>query len=302
MTPQSARKRWSRRVRRAFAESIAACIAAFPSLEPLAVRLGRAAAKRTRLLGLYWFVQEGLLARLRRQGERFRTVPVLGRHLQLDITDPTGRMPYFYSTPYEEGVTDAIVTALKPGDVFVDVGANIGYFTVLAAHVVGAGGRVVAFEPHEVARAVLETMVQRNEASACVEIVPLALADTAGDATLFVDDAVTAYSTIEPSLSPMRHVAALHPAADVPVTTLDTWMGSHPELLRRVRCVKIDVGGAEARVLAGMTAMLQLGRLTIICETRIGSAADTTLTRAGFERQRIESGFGYYGNFLYVRH
>ena len=131
------------------------------------------------------------MARLRRQGDRFRFVEVRGHHLQVDITDRTGRMPYFYGTPYEENVTEAIVTALRPGDVFLDVGANIGYFTVLAARVVGAGGRVVAFEPHDGARAILEALVQRNDVSACVEIVPLALAGAAGDVPLFVEDAIS---------------------------------------------------------------------------------------------------------------
>jgi hypothetical protein len=180
MSPASTRTRWLRALRQVLAVSTAALVATVPSLEPIVIKGGRAASKRSRLLaGLYWFVQEHLLARLRRRGERFRVVEVLGRRLQLDITDSTGRMPYFYRTPYEAGVTDAIVTALKPGDVFVDVGANIGYFTVLAAQIVAPSGSVVAFEPHEGAREMLETVVQRNEASARVEIVPLAPRPTA---------------------------------------------------------------------------------------------------------------------------
>jgi FkbM family methyltransferase len=302
MTPRPRRRHWLRSLRTALAATIAAAIATFPSLEPIAIKLGRAGAKRSRLFGgLYWFVQEHLLARLRRQGERFRPVFVHGRRLQLDITDATGRMPHFYKTPYEEAVTDAIVTALRPGDVFLDVGANIGYFTVLAAQVVGPAGLVVAFEPHEGAREMLETIVLRNEMTPRVEIVPLALADAAGEATLFVDEGVSMHSTIEPSLSPMRHVAALRPDHVVGMTTLDDWMASRPGLARRVRCVKIDVEGAEARVLAGMPRLLGEPRLTIVCETTTGGAADRSLSAAGFQRERIETGAGSYGNFLYVR-
>src|SRR5262245_48280046 len=121
----------------------------FPALEPLLVRAGCKGGKRWPLVaGLYWYVQESLMAQLRRGGDRFRPLYVRGHRVQLDITDPTGRYPFFYGMPYEPGVTDAIVTALRPGDVFVDVGANIGYFTVLAAAVVGDRGRVIAFEPH----------------------------------------------------------------------------------------------------------------------------------------------------------
>jgi len=148
-----------------------------------------AAARRS-----YWFAQESLLARLRRQGDRFRPVQVLGHRLQVDITDRTGRMHYFYG-----------------------------------------------------ARAILEASVNRNGVSACVEIVALALADTSGSATLFEEEANTAHSTIEPLLSPMRLYVTLRSATVVHMTTLDEWMASHPELLRRVRCVKTDVEGAEAR-------------------------------------------------------
>lgn len=302
MTHDNLPKRRLRDLRQALAGTIAAGVAAFPSLERLLIGIGRPAAKRSHTLGeLYWFVQESLLPRLRHQGRRVRVVEVLGHDLQLDVTDRTGGMPYFYRTPYEDGVTEAIASTLKPGDVFVDVGANIGYFTVLAARLVRPRGRVLAFEPHSGARETLEAMVQRNDVSATVEIVPLALAEIAGDARLFVQDAVTAHSTLEPTLSPMRHVGAFHPDSVVHVTTLDDWMTSHPELERHIRCVKIDVEGAEARVVGGMTKTLQLATLTIVCETTIGSVADAALTHAGFDRHRIEAGTELYGNFLYVR-
>jgi len=286
----------------ALAGAIAWVVLAFPSLEPLLVRLGRAAGRRSRILsGLYWFVQDRLLASLRKSGERYRPVFVHGRRLQLDITDSTGRYPFFSGIPYKAGVTDAILTALRPGDVFIDIGANIGYFTVLAASVVGDRGRVIAFEPHDGAREALDETVQRNEASATVEIVPLALSDADGDATLYVEDASTAHSTIEPTLSPMRHVAALRPSARVRMTTLDGWLRSQPGLARRVRCIKIDVEGAEARVLAGMPATLALRPLTVVCETTLGQRADGILMAAGFQSCRIEPGGSSYGNFLYLR-
>jgi FkbM family methyltransferase len=295
-----------RRVLRGFRAALAAAIArlvlAFPSLESIVIRFGRAVARRSRVAaGLYWFVQERLLARLRTSGERYRSVVVQGRRLQLDVTDPTGRHPYFYGTPYEPGVTGAIVAALNSGDVFADVGANIGYFTVLAAAIVGDRGRVIAFEPHVQARDRLEATVERNGVSARVEIVPLALADADGHASLFVEDAVSAHSTLDPARSPMRHVATFRAAGEVRVTTFDGWIASHPELAGRLRCVKIDVEGVEARVLAGMTAALRLPGLAILCETTLGSDADRALAAAGFQWRRIEPGDASYGNFLYLR-
>ena len=107
-------RRLLRAIRRVSAESIAWCVYVCPSLEPAFVRLGRATQLRSRLLaGLYWFAQESVLAKLRTCGERYRPVAVHARRLQLDITDATGRYPFFYGSPYEPGVTKAIVAALR---------------------------------------------------------------------------------------------------------------------------------------------------------------------------------------------
>jgi FkbM family methyltransferase len=300
--PTLKRKRWLRGIRGLLAGAIAAAIGSAPSLEPAFVRFGRAGSRRSRLMsGLYWVTQQRLMARLRRRGERFRVVQIFGRRLQLDITEASGQIPYFYGTPYEPGVTDAIVTALKPGDVFLDVGAHYGYFAVLAAAVVGPRGRVVAFEPQAAVRDRLETTVQRNEAENRVDIVPCAVADAVGEATIFVDRAASARTTLDPSQAPTRRVASFQPGASVPVTTIDAWLAAHPSLAGRIRCVKIDVEGAEARVLAGMTRVLETRSLTVVCDTTTGGHADLTLTRAGFERQRIEPGASPLGHFLYVR-
>lgn len=257
------RRRWLRRARRMLAGAIAAVVAGFPPLEPLLVRVGRAASKRLRLLaGLYWFIQEALVARLRRRGERFRPVQVFGFRLQLDITDPSGRLPYFYRLPFKGGVCDAIVTALRSGDVFVDIGAGVGYFSVLAARVVGARGRVIAFEADEGRRDAFETLVQRNEAADRVDVVP----DAAGT-----------------------------------LPAIDAWLAARPALGSRIRCVRIDAGAEEARMISGMGTLLAQRNLTIVCATIAGGAADEALVRAGFQRRRIEPGSSPSADFLYVR-
>jgi FkbM family methyltransferase len=291
-----------RAARAAIAAATAAAVDRMPTLEPWFVRTGRSLARRSRLGGgLYWFAQESLIKRLQQRNDRHREVQVRNIALVVDVTDATGRSPYFYAQPYEKAVTDAIMTALKPGDVFLDVGANIGYFSTLAARVVGPAGRVIAFEPHAGARAALRTNAERNDVAAIVEIVPIALADREEDVTLYTTDDFTSYSTLEPGLSPMREVAAFQASAVIPATTMDRWLEGRPELCSRVRCIKIDVEGAEGRVIAGMQRSLQPAGLTVICETTLGSGADIALEGAGFVRHRIERGSLPYGNFLYVR-
>nr|ADC35998.1 putative methyltransferase [uncultured bacterium 259] len=291
-----------RAVRLALAGLIAASVERWSALEPLFTRAGRTLARRSRLGGsVYWLAQEALMARLRQSGHRFREVTIRNTAVYVDVTDSCGRYPFFYARPYEQSVTDALLTALKPSDVFIDVGANIGYFSSIAAKRVGNHGRVIAFEPHDGAREALRGSIERNAVSHIVEIVPLALAEREADFTFYTTDHHSAYSTLDPERSPMRNVAAFHPSTVVHATTLDDWLGARPELSGRVRCIKIDVEGVESRVVAGMTRTLQGTGLTIVCETTIGSEADVILERAGFRRHRIERGTSPYGNFLYVR-
>ncbi|HVD94304.1 MAG TPA: FkbM family methyltransferase [Vicinamibacterales bacterium] len=262
-----------RAARAAIAGAIASAVDRVPSLEPWFVRAGRSVARRSRLGGgAYWFAQESLIAKLQARNDCYRGVEVRNIPLIVDVTDATGRFPYFYAQPYEKGVTDAIITALRAGDVFLDVGANIGYFSTLAARLVGPSGRVIAFEPHAGARAALLANTERNGVAGLVEIVPIALAEREGEMT-----------------------------AEIQATTLDRWLEGRPELSARVRCIKIDVEGAEARVIAGMQRSLRSTGLTVICDTTIGSDADAALEAARFVRHRIERGGQTHGHFLYVR-
>jgi FkbM family methyltransferase len=160
---------------------------------------------------------------------------------------------------------------------------------------------VIAFEPHEGARAALLALAERNGVGAIIEVVAVALAEREADVTFHTTDEFTSYSTLEPDLSPMRSVAAFHPATVIHATTMDGWLAGRPDIATRVRCIKIDVEGAEARVVAGMQQSLQPSGVTVICETTIGSDADVALQRAGFRRHRIERGTLSYGNFLYVK-
>jgi FkbM family methyltransferase len=291
-----------RAVRAALAEIAAALVERFAALEPWFIRTGRSLARRSRAGGImYWVAQEALIKRVRRSGHRYREVTIRNLPLYVDVTDPTGRFSFFYSNPYEKAVVDAVITALKPGDVFLDVGAHLGYFSAVAARLVGASGRVIAFEPHEGSRAELRAMAARNEVERIIEVVPLAVADREADFTLYTSEASPAYATLEPEQSPMRGQTTFRPSTVVHATSLDTWLSSRPALASRVRCIKIDVQGTESRVLAGMTRTLLPSGITVICETTIGTDADVMLERAGFRRHRIERGTHTHGNFLYVR-
>ena len=101
-----------------------------------------------------------------------------GFKLLVDGSSQTGRIAYATGS-YEPATTAALKSRLRSGETAVDVGANIGYFSLVAARAVGAGGRVVAFEPVAEVRQALAENVRINGAS--VEIRDEALADTTGE-------------------------------------------------------------------------------------------------------------------------
>jgi FkbM family methyltransferase len=156
---------------------------------------------------------------------------------------------------YEPEVSAAVRRTLVPGDCFVDVGASIGYFTVLASALVGGKGRVVAIEPGPQNQPLLLLNVASNQL-ANVQVFPVALSDRREILSynrLSSNGAVTAANV---------DAQALITGDLVPALTLD-------ELLRgieRVDLMKIDVEGAEWRVLQGAKETIARCRPTLIFE------------------------------------
>ena len=134
---------------------------------------------------------------------------------------------------------------LRPGDVFVDVGANIGLFTLKAARF---ASRVVAAEPGAAAGRQLADNLALN-GFRNVTIVPKAISDTEGKAALFhnpLGDDPQAFSLINDGTS--------SESEEVEITTLDRLVTEFG--LERVDCLKIDVEGAEDRVIKGAAGTL----------------------------------------------
>jgi FkbM family methyltransferase len=139
---------------------------------------------------------------------------------------------------------------LGPGDVFVDVGANIGLYAVVAAE---QGARVIAVEPQPAAVAQLERNLAINGFSAHVHRV--ALADRAGEMVLSGRDGNQMALVVD---SAAVGGVSVH-TETVRVTTLDDLVGEQP-----VAGLKIDVEGAERLVLEGARRLLSRGLIALI--------------------------------------
>jgi FkbM family methyltransferase len=152
---------------------------------------------------------------------------------------------------YEPHVTHALRARLRPGMVVVDVGANIGYHSLLAARHVGATGTVIAFEPGADNLQLLEASAEINGFRQ-IRTHRLAVSDGDGEVWFRRDDSngVVDRGDLGPS------------AIRVPAVTLDHRLRDEP----RIDLIKIDVEGAEGRVVRGMAALLDRHRPSLVTE------------------------------------
>jgi len=133
---------------------------------------------------------------------------------------------------------DTILSALAPGDVFVDVGANCGAYSLFAARRVGATGCVLAIEPMPEMIARLRFNVRAN-GFANVQIFETAIGPEAGSATLFVDTARRGHSSL----------IALDGATSTTVPVAPLLSIVTQARIDRIDALKIDVEGYEDRAL-----------------------------------------------------
>lgn len=152
----------------------------------------------------------------------------------------------------------AVADALAPGGVFLDVGANVGFFSLLAARAVGPRGSVCAIEPVPANAARIRANARRNRLTT-VTVLELAASDAAGRTTLLLaahpGGAVVASAGRPPDATGSIEVAT---------ATIDDLVASGQ--LRPPTVVKIDVEGAEAAVLVGMASTLRVHRPVVVCE------------------------------------
>ena len=165
----------------------------------------------------------------------------------------------------ETSVQDALRRHVGKGAVVYDVGANVGFFSLLAARLAGPGGRVYAFEPLPSNASSVRSHAALNGFDT-IEVLELALSDTAGEERLSVpEDASWSYCEHR---DPGRRVAR---KVTVRKDTVDRLLGSGR--LPPPDVVKVDVEGAEVEVVAGMERMLRQHRVALICELHGTNAA-----------------------------
>lgn len=226
--------------------SLFSALPPFPGKLPLGDFLGR---MRNRLGGAH---------------ASFRLSPAT--RFEVDLQDRVQRQ--MWAGCYEPHVRKCLEILLADGDVFVDVGAHIGYVTAIAAQRVGSQGRVFSFEPDPLLHERLARNVARQP---WVQTFHCAIWKETGTQTFerSSSEGESGWGTLTSvrDLKKGEHI-------DVHSTSLDDW--ANRSAVDRIKAIKIDAEGSELNILEG--ARETIGRL---CPVIIMELNDTVLRQAG---------------------
>ncbi|MCV7344715.1 FkbM family methyltransferase [Mycolicibacterium rhodesiae] len=174
-----------------------------------------------------------------------------GATMTCRLTDLIGWYVWLFGE-WEPDLTRFVSSRLSGGDVFVDVGANAGYYSLLAARHVGADGGVVAVEASPAVFAELCDNVTANRLTDRIRLVNAAASAASGTLTIY---AGPNHNLGMSTTVPTRKLRA---EATIDAHRLDEMLSASE--IASARIIKIDVEGAEPDVLAGMTTMIPLLR------------------------------------------
>lgn len=158
--------------------------------------------------------------------------------------------------------TEFLAERVKPGDFVIDIGASVGQYAIMLGAIVGAGGRVIAFEPERGARELLEQNVRLNNFGRRITVEPFAVCDSDGERT-FYSRAGDLMSSLERAGFGRNSGLEDITATTVHTVTLDNYLASTG--LGDPQWLKIDAEGAEIQILRGATRVLK-ANTNIICE------------------------------------
>ncbi|MEK7546604.1 MAG: FkbM family methyltransferase [Patescibacteria group bacterium] len=178
--------------------------------------------------------------------------------------DPFGSLVSTFggTRPFE---TDLIESSVKEGNIFVDIGASIGWFTLLASRKVGTAGKVYAFEPDPRNLELLEKNIKTNNANNII-VVPKAASDRAGSHSFFIRGKGQwgRSSFFDPDSDPERlalpyikgkDTTGFSEKTEIEMIKLDDYFKG-----KKVDVIKIEINGAEALAQAGMLDLIRANR------------------------------------------
>jgi|CXWL01.1.fsa_nt_gi FkbM family methyltransferase len=182
-----------------------------------------------------------------------KSVKISEGTLLLHPKDPviSGALALGVYEPYQMKVFRSIV---KGGDVVLDIGANIGLYTLIASKHIGVGGSVLSFEPELENFNILSKNIEINTLTNA-RAVRVAVSDTNGTSMLSISkDNKGNHSLVAEIGSNVKQ--------EVSVVRLDDWL--HAEEVRKIDVIKVDIQGAEPQAFIGMKETLRKARALFV--------------------------------------
>lgn len=170
-----------------------------------------------------------------------------GARIECELDDFIGKRLFFFRV-WEPDISRVITERISPGDVVIDVGANIGYDSLLCSRLVGPKGKVVAIEASAAIFQRLQDNLRRNRATN-VRAVNVAVSDREGELVLYSEE-----GNLGRTSSMQRGDA--HAVETVKMSPLDTILSDDER--SRVRLIKVDIEGGELPLLRRLVETLHL--------------------------------------------
>jgi FkbM family methyltransferase len=194
---------------------------------------------------------------------------------------------------HDPTVQGVLVSHLKPGNCFYDIGAHVGFFSMLAAGLVGEKGFIVALEPDRRNVALLRETLARNSLGLITDVVNQAAWSHAGNVNL-----LSANPGPHSNTGMSKVVSGnLSDSYEVSCTTLDKLSKTHPA----PTLIKIDVEGAESEVLKGAEELFTHSRPHLICEVHDpgnASFVESWLNNKNYEHRWLDIGGDFHRQLL----
>lgn len=206
------------------------------------------------------FFYQRLQGRLAPPGGKVSLRLARGFTLRLDLADPVQRRLFFFGDYDERREADLITRVLAPGEVFWDVGANLGYFALLAAAALKNTGQVLAFEPQPSAFASLTENISLNPFTN-IKPCQVAASDREGEAILY-----SAKGQPDGRANLFQAGAGQTESTRVRTVTLDGWR--RQQGLASPDFIKMDVEGAELAALTGALETLAAAAPLLLVEMK----------------------------------
>ena len=243
------------------------------------VRYGSGLPGRKTFFGRFsWVVKSG------------QTKTRYGFRMAFDSRDVIRRTIHWFGV-WEPAISEFVATRLKPSDCFIDVGCNVGYFSLLAASLIGAGGSVVAIDASTQMGSMLESNRAMNGYNN-IQFVHGAVSNEFGTLILYPG---TSGNSGQASV-----VLNLTGAAGETVKAAPIAHWVKRDIWERARIIKIDIEGAEGHFMAGLgdglaslrpdcEILMELSPAALLIAGYPVNELIETMARGGFHAYRIEN-------------